>query len=128
MMTIPRTTLAALAVAAAALTATTMLVSGDASANFLGLRPARIMGGFFGHHLLGHGPVVVRPTRGWGHGFGGNHGWGHHRERVRQHDWHQWRLPAIYGFGGCSLEHKWRTVYVPGVGLERYIVKVCGTA
>jgi len=39
-----------------------------------------------------------------------------------------WRFPVVYSGGyapGCVYEYKWRTIYVPGFGLERAIVKVC---
>ena len=59
------------------------------------------------------------------HGPGGNYG----PDRWHWHvGYRNWSSPVVYsdGYGTCAYYgHMWRTVYVPGFGLERAIVKVC---
>ena len=61
------------------------------------------------------------------HGPDHDHGFGHDH-------WHRnwgygWRFPIFrtgaYGREDCSYHYRWRTIEVPGVGLERALVKVC---
>jgi hypothetical protein len=65
----------------------------------------------------GHPPIYHGPDQGYGH------------DRWHWHfGYRNWRFPNFYSGGyapGCSYEYKWRTIYVPGFGLERAIVKVC---
>jgi hypothetical protein len=67
-----------------------------------------------------------------------NHGHDHDRDHDHDHDhdhrhWgHHWdfSFPAVIEAEArpdyCVYEYKWRTRYVPGFGLERVLVKVCG--
>jgi hypothetical protein len=67
-----------------------------------------------------------------------NHGHDHDHDRDYDHDhdhrhWgHHWdfSFPAVIEAEArpdyCVYEYKWRTRYVPGFGLERVLVKVCG--
>jgi hypothetical protein len=62
-----------------------------------------------------------------------------YRDHDRDHDRDHWRwshyehrgwnfpVTAVSGYApeSCVYEYKFRTIYVPGVGLERTLVKVC---
>jgi hypothetical protein len=145
-MTSTLNTLSALALVMAALSATTLVTAGSASAN--GFGP-----GLFGG---GHGPVI--PPResmpsgdnGGGHliscGIGrgctitGEPSRDHDGDRDHDRDygrdrWHfhggyfGWRYPVVapvYDTTSCVYEYKFRTIFVPGFGLKRDFVKVCG--
>jgi hypothetical protein len=66
-----------------------------------------------------------------------NHDHDHDRDYDHDHDHRHWghrgdfSYPAVIEMEEarpdyCVYEYKWRTRYVPGFGLERVLVKVCG--
>jgi len=154
-MTTTLKTLSALAIATATLTATTLATTGMASAKIAFGHGPVIAGGFKGFpvnarpfppasgsggHLiscvLGRGCTITPPVNPphtppvtWGPpgyrdpGFGRD-GWHDHWRRFG----FRFGFPTYYsgGYGpACDYEYKLRTVYLPGFGLERKLVKVC---
>jgi hypothetical protein len=151
-MTTTRKTLTSLALATAALTATTLVTTGIASAHSSAIQQLLHSGALHQAHLnlgIGHGgigPVLPPwlkpsgppritcglPCEGkpiWGEHPPIYHDPGYGRDRWHWHfGYRNWRFPNFYSGGyapGCAYEYKWRTIYVPGFGLERAIVKVC---
>jgi hypothetical protein len=110
-MTTTLKTLSALALAVAALSATTLMTAGVTSAN---AAPKITFGG--------DPPRYHDPDRDYDRD--------HDYDRDRWHEhgrYWGWGFPfyaPVYE-SGCVYEYKLRTIYVPGVGLERTVVKVC---
>jgi hypothetical protein len=146
-------TLSALALVMAAVSATALVSAGTASAND-GIKAEPIRN-FAPGAFPGHGPVVPPRQFFPSHGNSGGHliscvlgrgctvTGGDHDGRDGDHDrdrdygrdrWHDhahfwnWRYPVLapyYETTGCAYEYKFRSVYTPGFGFKRELVKVC---
>jgi hypothetical protein len=117
-------TLSALALATAALSAATLATSSIASAN----PPGQVISC---HPGSGCTLTPSQPP------FDRDHDRDH--DDYRDHDRDHWRwshyehrgwdfpVTSVSGYApdSCVYEYKFRTIYVPGVGLERSLVKVC---
>ena len=151
-MTTTLKTLSVLALVMATLSAATLVTASNASANDgVKAEPIRNLApGAF----PGHGPVVPprqyfpsHGNSGGGHLIscvlgrgctiteGGYHDPGHDGDRDYGRDrWHDhehfwnWRFPVVapyYDTTSCTYEYKFRSIYLPGFGLKRELVKVC---
>jgi hypothetical protein len=67
-----------------------------------------------------------------GYGYGYGYGYGHDYDRWHRHfGFWRWNFPVVYApeviapVEACTYEYKWASVYVPGYGLKRVVVKAC---
>jgi hypothetical protein len=106
-------------------------VVGAGGISGVGVRPVVGAGGVSG---VGVRPVVGALPTGGSNPPGHDHD--HDRDYDHDHDHRHWghhwdfSFPAVIETEArpdyCVYEYKWRTRYVPGFGLERVLVKVCG--
>jgi hypothetical protein len=105
-------TLSALALAMAALSATTFVTAGVTPAN---AAPKITWGG--------EPPRYHDSDR----DYDRDHDYGRDRWHFHGSYWN-WRYPVfapVYEAPSCAYEYKFRTIFVPGFGLKREFVKVC---